>query len=64
MVINMAKCLDSDDVKNINIALDEYRAEVLTMVDDPDPATSELASEIIGDIEATKSKIPGMTCDI
>lgn len=64
MVINMAGCLEEDDVRNINTALDEYRGEVLAMVDDPDPATSELASQILGDIETAKSKIPGLACGL
>ena len=55
-------CLRESDLKSIVIALDEYRGEVLEKVDDPDPATSELASEILGDIEKAKANAMNLSC--
>ena len=64
MVINMAECLDEFNIENIEIALDVYEAEVTEMVNDPDPATSELASVILGDIKTARSKLPGLACGL
>lgn len=55
-------CLREGDLKSIVIALDEYRGEVLERVDDPDPATSELAAEILGDIEKAKVNAQNLSC--
>ena len=60
----MAGCLDKFNIENIEVALDVYEAEVTETVSDPDPATSELASMILEDIKAARSKLPGLACGL
>lgn len=64
-VVNMTNgCLSKSNIENIGIALDVYESEVAEMAKDPDYATSELASEILTDINQARRKLPEMICNI